>query len=111
MGDVFKVCEQGRLLQTSKGAGEKMTRRSKVQQAFDSIVRETNAFCEEKGCVAVAVVEIEQLKTGETWHYCEAHAPAEADLPPRAVRIKYEVGTAVGVVQRFIDKHTKKVKL
>ena len=85
-----------------------MGRRSKVQLAFDSIVRETSVFCEEENCVAIATVEIEQLKTGQTWHYCEEHAPAQADLPPRAVRREYEAGNAVGVVQRFIDKHSKK---
>lgn len=107
MADVFKAFAQEGLSKTSEGLAM-MTRRSKAQQEFDSIVQKISVFCEEEDCKAVAVVEIEQLKTGETWHYCKAHAPAQADLPPRAVRRNYKDGTAVGVVQRFIDKHTKK---
>lgn len=88
-----------------------MPRRSKVQRAFDAVVRETFVFCEEdkEECYAVATVEIEQLKTGQTWHYCEEHAPKKEDLPPRAVRREYEAGKAVGVVQTFINEHSKKV--
>lgn len=86
-----------------------MARRSKVQLAFDAVVRETSVFCEEdeEECCAIATVEIEQLKTGQKWHYCEEHAP-KGELPPRAVRREYEAGRAVGIVQTFINKHSKK---